>query len=234
MQAEHKREIERIQNVYALRSETRAADSDPLCDLNLFYQGQTARRCIRVLTRAGRLPLAGQRVADIGCGSGQWLVEFLRWGADCSRLAGIDLSETRIDNARRRLPLARLECGDAANLPWPDGSFDMVTQFTMFTSILSDAVRSRAAGEMMRVLKPGGVILWYDFCFDNPRNPDVRGIGEREVRALFPGCTVRTEKATLAPPLARRLVPVSWPAAILLEVVPLLRTHCVALIQPGS
>lgn len=233
MQTEHSREIERIRHVYAVRSQARAGESDPLRELNLFYQGQTARRSIRMLRSEGRLPLAEQCVADIGCGSGQWLLEFLRWGARCSNLAGLDLSESRIDVARRRLPMARLECGDAAALPWSDGSFDMVTQFTMFTSILSSAVRRRVAREMLRVLKPDGVILWYDFCFDNPRNPDVRGIREPELKSLFPGCSIRTEKATLAPPLARRVVPLSWSAALLLDAFPLLRTHCLALIRPN-
>jgi len=87
---------------------------------------------------------------------------------------------------------------------------------------------------MRRVLEPGGVILWYDFRYDNPRNPHVRGIGAREIRSLFPGCTVRLRRVTLAPPIARRLVPFSWTVAYLVEKLPLLRTHYLGVIYKSS
>ena len=39
---------------------------------------------------------------------------------------------------------------------------------------------------MWRWVRPGGGVLWYDFTFDNPRNPDVRGVPLARVRELFP------------------------------------------------
>lgn len=199
--------------------------------VNLFFHTETVRVCIEMLLQEGLFPLNEQKVADIGCGVGTWLLEFAQWGADPHSLAGIDLSENRVFRARRRLPEADLWTGDACDLPWPDGSFDLVTQFTLFTSILSTPVKQRIAAEMLRVLKPGGAVLWYDFRFNNPRNLNVRAIEVDEIRSLFPNCTVRLERMTLAPPIARRIVPVSWILALFLEKISFLRTHYLGIIR---
>ena len=45
----------------------------------------------------------------------------------------------------------------------PFHSFDLLLQSPVFTSILDQAMKERVAAEMMRVSKPGGLILWYDF-----------------------------------------------------------------------
>src|SRR5205814_10331318 len=110
-------------------------------------------------------------------------------------------------------------------LPLRSASFDLVAQFTVFTSILEPALKRQVALEMTRVTKPDGLILWYDFAFDNPKNRDVRGIAKREIRKLFPGCSVKLQRVTLAPPLTRRLASRSWLVCSILEAIPLLRTH---------
>jgi SAM-dependent methyltransferase len=199
--------------------------------VNLFFRCQTVRRCIRALVREGMFPLRGRRVLDVGCGYGQWLTEFVLWGADVHELCGIDLVGARIEEARTKVPSADLRVDDASQLPWVDATFDLVTQFMVLTSVLDTSMKKRLASEMVRVVKPDGLILWYDFRYNNPQNPNVRGIGAKEVRSLFPGCMVKLEKVTLAPPLARRLVPVSWVAALLLEKVPFLRTHLLGVIS---
>jgi len=176
-------------------------------------------------------PLNARLVVDVGCGYGRWLAEFLQWGADGSNLYGIDLNEGRIKKARKTVGLADLRIGDACRLPWGDGAFDLATQFTLFTSILDIEVKRGIAREMLRVLKPDGLILWYDFRYNNPRNPSVRGIESEEIRSLFPGCAITLEKVTLAPPVVRRVVPVSWLAALMLEKVPFLRTHYLGVIK---
>lgn len=200
--------------------------------VNFFYHCQTARALIRLLSGAGLFPLDGRKVLDAGCGAGAWLLEFAQWGAD--QLYGIDLDATRLKAAATRLPAADLRCGDIRNLNWPDKSFDLVSQFTVFTSILDPSVRRAAAAEMLRVLKSDGAILWYDFRFDNPSNRNVRGIEAQEIRELFPGCRVKLTRVTLAPPLARRIVPATWTGALLLEQIPWLRTHYAAIIQPNT
>jgi len=198
--------------------------------VNFFFYSQVERAVLNVLNEEGMFPLEAKTIVDVGCGRGEWLLEFIRLGARGLNLSGIDLDERRIAVARERIPAGRLICGDATSLPWPDESIDMVTQFTMFTSILDGTVRAAVAAEMVRIVRPGGIILWYDFCYDNPSNPGVQGIRPAEIRTLFAGLAVRTRRTTLAPPLARAVVPVSWIAGILLDGIPLLRTHCLAVI----
>ena len=196
---------------------------------NCFHHTQLVRDAIAELTREKMFPLENRRVADIGCGSGRWLLEFAQW--DASDLHGIDLDESQIRRAKERFPSADLHAGDARHLPWEDYSFDLVSQFTLFTSILNDTVKRQIAQEMLRVVKPDGVILWFDFRFDNPHNSSVSGIESDEIHSLFPDCAIRLRRVTLAPPLARLVVPISWIAASLLEKVPLLRTHNLGIIR---
>jgi ubiquinone/menaquinone biosynthesis C-methylase UbiE len=184
-----------------------------------------------MLHRASLFPLHGLRVADIGCGDGTWLLEFLQWGADPAALCGIDLRAERVQSARRRIPQADLHTGNASELPWADGSFDLVSQFTVFTSMLDPALKRAVAAEMVRILKPGGAILWFDFRFHNPRNLQVRGVRAAEIRSLFPDCEVQLTPVLLAPPLARRVAGWSWPLAELLTALPFLRTHFAGLIR---
>ena len=104
----------------------------------------------------------------------------------------------------------------------------------MFSSILDPAVRATAASELARVLAPGGLVLWYDFFTDSPRNPNVRGVGRRELRRLFPGFEVRWRRVTLAPPLIRLLVPRARPLAAALQALKLLDTHALAVLRTGA
>jgi SAM-dependent methyltransferase len=129
---------------------------------------------------------------------------------------------------------ADLREGDAARLPWNDGSFDLVLQSTVFSSILDRNVQAAVAREMRRVLAPGGLILSYDLAVGNPRNLRVRGVRSPRLAELFPGCEIHARRVTLAPPIARRLAPRAWLAAEVLEATRVLSTHLVALIIPGS
>ena len=101
-------------------------------------------------------------------------------------------------------------------------------QSTVFTSLLDDAFQQRLAERMWRWVRPGGAVLWYDFSWDNPRNPDVRGVPLARVRALFPEGTVHARRVTLAPPIGRAVVRVHPAAWRLFNAVPWLRTHVLA------
>ena len=111
-----------------------------------------------------------------------------------------------------------------------NAEFDFVVQSTVFTSVLDPKVKMQIAGEMLRVLRPKGSIIWYDFRFNNPRNPDVRGIKAKEVRSLFPGCHAEFLKVTLAPPLARPVARLSRSLHAILSGIAPLRTHYLALV----
>jgi SAM-dependent methyltransferase len=191
------------------------------------------RAMLGLFARAGWADLSTRRITELGCGSGGNLLELLRLGADPAQLTGLELLPQRHAQARVRLPAAtEVWLGDALRAPVPSQSQDLVLLSTVFSSLLDDAHQQRMADTLWRWLKPGGAVLWYDFQVDNPRNPDVRGVPLRRVRALFPAATSITHRrVTLAPPLARplcRLHPALYPV---FNSLPLLRTHLLAWIQ---
>ena len=118
-------------------------------------------------------------------------------------------------------------------LPYAGASFDLVAQMTVVSTILDPATRARVAGEMRRVLRPDGLILWYDLRRNSPGNLGVRAVGRAELDRLFPDCTIDTRSLTLVPPLARRLAPHAWWLAALLGALPPLQTHLLAGIRPA-
>ena len=70
-------------------------------------------------------PRAGERLLDVGCGSGEHLGLFRRKGCD---VTGIDPSSFLIDQAGQRLrSRAELRTGPAEDLPFSDNEFDIVT-----------------------------------------------------------------------------------------------------------
>ena len=206
------------------------------------YQRRT-RSVLRLLRGAGLLPLSNSRILDVGCGRGDWLADFEMWGAGRAGLAGIECEPARAQATRARFAALRdehgaiqemgadIRHGDASVLPWPDQRFDLVVQSTLFTSIPEASNREQIASEMIRVLRPHGAILWYDFTYDNPANRAVRGVSLPEIRRLFPGFHLRSKRITLAPPLARLIVPWSWHLAEALEGLQLLNTHVLAVLR---
>ena len=185
-----------------------------------------------VLDGRGSRDLASARVLDVGCGGGYWLRRMIDWGVDPAKAHGIDLLPERVERARARLPATcNIRLADGQAIPFADGHFDLVSQFVMFSSVLAPDTRAAIAREMLRVTAPGGIVLWYDFHVDNPRNPDVRGVRMAEVRGLFPGCAAETRRVTLAPPLARALLPRLPMLYSLAHSVPWLRTHSVGVLS---
>jgi uncharacterized peroxidase-related enzyme len=93
---------------------------------------------------------AGDRLLDVACGAGLAVELAALRGASC---AGIDASPRLIAVAKDRSPDADLRVGDMNNLPWGDGSFDVVTSFRGIWG-----TTPRAVAEVHRVLVPGGRI----------------------------------------------------------------------------
>lgn len=180
-------------------------------------------------------PKPSDQCLEVGFGNIGWLRELIGWGVSESNLHGIELDSSRANKARAILPAADLRTGDAVELPWEDRTFRLVIASTLFTSVLDNDVRRLIADEIVRVLQPGGALLWYDFACNNPRNPNVRGIGRGEIKKLFPSLPGKIRRVTLAPPLTRLIAPRWWTLASFLEAIPLLRTHLIAvLIKEGN
>lgn len=98
----------------------------------------------------------GERVLDIGCGTGQALPVLARAVAPGGLVCGVDLSRGMLRQARRRAG-AGIHCqqADAARLPFAPGSFDVL--FLSFALELFDTpeIPALLAG-CRRALKPGG------------------------------------------------------------------------------
>ncbi|HZR30021.1 MAG TPA: class I SAM-dependent methyltransferase [Terriglobales bacterium] len=200
---------------------------------NLLRVQELERKLARVLTRSEHQPVTNKKILEVGCGCGLWLIEFLRMGARPENLAGVDLLEERIADAKQLLPrAATLRCGNSELLDFPDGSFDIVFQSMLFSSILNRKSRRQIASEMLRVLAPGGTILWYDFFLNNPFNADVQGLRKKDIAECFPNCRIQLGATTLAPPLARSVSRNSAVLYWLLSAVPFLRSHYFGSITP--
>lgn len=188
----------------------------------------------QMLAAKGWLPLAKRPVLEVGCGSGAELARTIELGADPHSLVGVDLLAERVASAKEAYPELDLRVANAERLEFSDEQFDLVLALTLFSSIKDALMARNVAAEIERVLKPGGGVIWYDFRYDNPRNPNVTGMTEARVRALFPRFTGRLHRVTLLPPLARRLGPMTPALYPVLSLASPLRTHLVGLLVKGA
>jgi SAM-dependent methyltransferase len=197
--------------------------------LNLYMRcamHEREERLVRYFVSEGMHSLEGLKILEVGCGAAALLRRLFDLGAEPAKCVGLDVRGQRLQTAKSLSPAAlNLVEGAGERLPFRDGEFDVALQFTVFTSILDRGVKHTIAGEMLRTLRRGGRLIWYDFAYSNPRNPNVRGIGRREVRELLPGCKLRFERVTLAPPIGRAAVAVAPLLYHLLSLTPILRTH---------
>jgi SAM-dependent methyltransferase len=137
----------------------------------------------------GRQP-AGSRILDIPCGGGVAL-RGLRPGQGLEYVAA-DIAQTMLDRtmaaARERGVADQVEprIADVGDLPFADGSFDLVVSFTGLHCFPDPA---RAVVEMVRVLRPGGVITGSALLNDTGmQHEPIRRVG-RLAGLLGPGCT---------------------------------------------
>jgi ubiquinone/menaquinone biosynthesis C-methylase UbiE len=204
-------ETERLRAVYGKREGTKKHLYNPL-DIGAFYL-QTSRdkaltQMLRTFLRHSGCSLSELHILEVGCGTGGVLRSLISWGAQPKNLAGVDVLEERIRLARQLSPNICFLVADAQRLPFMNESWDMVLLFTVISSVPDRSIQSQIASEVLRVLKPRGAILWYDFWL-NPLNSDTVGITRSRVQELFPGCRPMLKRVTLAPPLARRVARVS-------------------------
>lgn len=225
-------EVERIRRVYQDRQAPQVAWRYAASRPGVRYLRQRRDREVRrLLARRSVDDLASMQILDLGCGRGGELAEWRRRGARVDRLVGVDLLEPFVHDAVRAMPGAALAVASGDQLPFADATFDIVEQSMVFSSILDDDLRTAVAAEALRVLKPGGFVLWYDFRIGNPRNADLRPVSEAEIERLFPGCRVELRRVTLLPPLARALGSLAFGLGGILEMVPPLRSHFLGSIQ---
>lgn len=181
----------------------------------------------------GSLP-AGGSVLDLGCGPGD-LADLVRAKVGELSWTGVDLLPEAIDEARRLRPWGTWLEASADRLPVGGSTFDVVVASTLFSSLPTPELEHAVAGEIRRVLAPGGGLVWYDLRYGNPTNRAVHGVSRDRVAELFLGWPAELRSITLLPPIARRLGRFTSAAYPALESIPLLRSHLVGLLRrPGE
>lgn len=215
-----------------LRRYARRTRPYPLTDPAVFLSVQDKERAIfRWIRSCGIEPLGNKSILDIGCGIGGDLCFLNRLGFPRELMVGNELRPLTLEKARHSLPGATFLPGDACQLTLPSESFDVVMHSTVFSSILEPQFRRTLAMRMWNWTKPGGGILWYDFVYNNPSNPDVCGIPVKAVRQLFPEGSVRYWRVTLAPPISRAVTRFSDRLYSACNCLPFLRTHVLCWIE---
>lgn len=116
----------------------------------------------------------GTKYCDVGCGAGMAALLASHRGAEVS---GIDAAESLLGIARERVCIADFRLGDLEELPFPDGTFDLVTGFNSFQFAASPVA---ALTEARRVSKPAGRIVV--LTWGNPQGMEAAAI----VAALNP------------------------------------------------
>jgi SAM-dependent methyltransferase len=225
-------EVRRVREVYSQRRERRVSEWIP--QFNLYARYVLYERnelLVSVFRKLGVETLAGLRVLDVGCGSGTFLRYLFDFGAKPEDCFGVDVLEDTLHGAKHMNPNLGFTVASGARLPFPDQAFDIVFQSLVFTSVLDPSVKRGIAAEILRILPKGGRFVWYDFIYDNPSNPNVRGIGRREIRDLLPGCKLQFWRLTLAPPIGRVAGRISPFLYHLLSQVPFFRTHCLCIAE---
>jgi SAM-dependent methyltransferase len=120
---------------------------------------------------------AGQRVLDVGAGTGALTSELVRRGAEA---AAVDPSTPFVASLRERLPGVEVHEAPAEELPWPDESFD-----ASLAQLVLTFMRDAPAGiaEMQRVVRPGGVVA---ACMWDQEGMELLAAINRTMHALDP------------------------------------------------
>ena len=151
-----------------LRTRRAAADASHFDAIADIYDAQIPEsRRLALLARKTELirdtlvsANAGRFGLDVGCGQGEHLRRMRELGFDVS---GIDASPAQVQLAARKLASADLvRIGSALEIPAPDGSYDFAYIINVLHHLESVDEQRRAIAELLRVLKPGGLLFIHE------------------------------------------------------------------------
>ncbi len=123
----------------------------------------------------------GDKVLDVGCGSGNLTLTAKRYAGASGSVHGIDASPEMIEVARKKAKRiaseAVFEVGLIEKIPYPDATFYVVIS-RLVIHHLPDDLKRRGFAEIFRVLKPGG-LLFLGVCWINNARNILLGLAER-------------------------------------------------------
>jgi ubiquinone/menaquinone biosynthesis C-methylase UbiE len=164
----------------------------------VFFGGRRRHVFRQLAAASGVRP--GDRVLDVGCGTGYFTRVMARAVAPRGTAQGVDPDVDAITHARRHtqhLANCTFATGTAQALDTPDGSYDVVVSSLMIHH-LPEALRPQAIGEMFRALRPGGSILIAEF------RPPASRIGRRLITALTGHHAMAENRVDLLEPMIRK------------------------------
>ncbi len=169
------------------------------------------------------------RLLDLGAGDGADCIRFRQLGFRAERIVAIDLLRGSVRWAKKSVGWLKVLQADGARLPFRDGSFEIVYQSTMLSSVLDRERRRQILLEVGRVLAADGLFLSYDTRYPNPWNRNTSPLSSSELRSAFHGWRVSVRSTTPIPQLARLVGALGRAAWVAIEKVPPLRSHLLAI-----
>lgn len=162
----------------------------------IFFGGRRRRVYNRLVAESGARP--GDRVLDVGCGTGYLTRLMAEAVAPGGTAIGVDPSVEAITHAGQQdhPDNCTFAEGHAEALDAPDSSFDVVVS-SLMVHHLPDTLRPRAVDEMFRVLRPGGSVLVAEF------RPPASRIGRGLISALTGHRAMAENRVDLLDPMLR-------------------------------
>ena len=157
-----------------------------------------------------------RQILDAGCGTGG-MMSWLERYAGKGDISGIDLTATALSFCRER-DHKLIAQASVTSLPYPDAAFDLVTSFDVLAQLPGPDADQTAINEMLRVLKPGGIIFirvpayeWmksgHDYALNTQHRYSLPELKEKMERAGFEILRETYANSWLLPlALLRRLV----------------------------
>jgi len=133
-------------------------------------------------------------------------------------------------------PHIGFECADATKLAYSDGTFDVAMETMMFLQLTDDEIARQVGTEMIRVTKPGGVVLISDWRYSKPGSEEFKGVSRKRIAGLYQvGTQTRvrgTFRGALIPPVGRflsKFLPSAYFAVQ--RLLPFLTGHVVTVLE---
>ncbi|MBV9266499.1 MAG: hypothetical protein JO061_10060 [Acidobacteriaceae bacterium] len=182
----------------------------------------------------GLSPLSNTRIFDAGCANGKWLdIVCKRWGANERNCAGNDVRDYIWNEWIAAHPNSKIDFvrQPTHELTLPRGSFGVVHQSMMLSSIIDTGIRHRTCEVLWDLISPGGFLISYDFWI-NPFNSRTHAIRMRDLQQLFPEAKLAYKRfITLAPPICRPLSRFGGSFVRELEKLRALNSHLLVALQ---
>jgi len=212
-------ELKRIRNAYSHfeESDNYKKLHTPF-GLSSYYQDNLKRKLIFIFRKKGFLTLNELKVLDVGIGKGSNVPDFFKFGINFKSLFGLDILFDRLRFLKNNYKEILVFNCDAQKVSFKNKSFDIVTQFVVFSSILEDNVCQNIATEMLRVLKDDGMIIWYDAHGGKMLSEHTRSYSEEQIKEFFPNCKYEFKRIIPHSQLSLRLGKYEW-GWVLLDII---------------